>query len=75
MYSWQDKDKWEDYYKILGIQRTATAAEIKSAWKKRAVKSHPDLVAEELQAAATELLKKINRAREALSNPVVKNGL
>ena len=32
----------EDYYKILGIERTATEVEIKSAFRKQAMKYHPD---------------------------------
>jgi len=32
----------EDYYQILGIKRTATEDQIKKAFKKLAIKFHPD---------------------------------
>ncbi|WP_028874560.1 DnaJ C-terminal domain-containing protein [Tepidiphilus margaritifer] len=58
--------KFRDYYEILGVPRTATAEEIKKAWRKLARKYHPD-VSKEPDAA--ERMKEINEAYEVLSDP------
>lgn len=56
----------KDLYDILGVSKTATAAEIKSAYRKLALKWHPDRNKEK---DATEKFKEINEAYEILSNP------
>jgi len=55
-----------NYYDILGISKTATAAEIKSAYRKLALKWHPD---RNKAADAPEKFKEINEAYEVLGNP------
>lgn len=55
-----------DYYKILEIQKTATEAEIKKAYRKLARKYHPDLNPNDKTAEAK--FKSINEANEVLSN-------
>lgn len=55
-----------DFYDILGLSKSATAAEIKSAYRKLALKWHPDRNKEK---DATEKFKEINEAYEVLSNP------
>src|SRR6185369_8858348 len=54
-----------DYYDILGVSKTATAADIKSAYRKSALKHHPD---KNKEAGAEAKFKEINEAYEVLSN-------
>ncbi|MBO5948325.1 DnaJ domain-containing protein [bacterium] len=57
--------QYKDYYEILGVKRTATDAEIKSAYRKLARKYHPDVNKEK---GAAEKFKDINEAYEVLSD-------
>lgn len=54
-----------DYYEILGLKKDATAAEIKSAYRKMALKYHPDRNKEK---DAEEKFKEINEAYQILSD-------
>ncbi|MBN3519430.1 J domain-containing protein [Algoriphagus lutimaris] len=56
-----------DYYKTLGISKTATEKEIKAAYRKLARKYHPDLNPDNKEAELK--FKEINEANEVLSNP------
>ena len=56
-----------DYYKILGLTKTATEADIKKAYRKLARKYHPDLNPND--NAAEKKFTEINEANEVLSNP------
>ena len=56
-----------DYYKILGIDKNATDAEIKKAFRKLARKYHPDLNPDNKEAE--QKFKEINEANEVLSHP------
>ncbi len=56
-----------DYYKILGVSKKATEAEIKKAYRKLARKFHPDLNPND--KVAEKKFKEINEANEVLSNP------
>ena len=57
--------KYKDYYETLGVSRTATEAEIKSAYRKLARKYHPDV---NKTKEAEEKFKDINEAYEVLSD-------
>ena len=59
--------KYIDYYKILGIDKNADAKQIKKAYRKLAVKYHPDKNKGNKQAE--EKFKEINEAYTVLSDP------
>lgn len=58
----------EDYYQILGVARDAAAEDIKKAYRKLALKYHPDKAKGD-KAQAEENFKKISEAYAVLSNP------
>jgi len=57
-----------DYYQILGVSRDATADEIKKAYRKLAMKYHPDKAKGD-KKQAEEKFKQISEAYAVLSNP------
>lgn len=59
---------YKDYYKILGVNKNATDAEIKKAFKAAARKYHPDLHPEGKKAEMTEKFKDVNEAYAVLSD-------
>ena len=58
---------YKDYYKTLGVEKSATQDEIKRAFRKLAVKYHPDKNKGNKQAE--EKFKEISEANEVLSDP------
>ncbi len=59
--------EYKDYYKTLGVDRKASQDEIKKAFRKLAMKYHPDQNKDNKQAE--EKFKEINEANEVLSDP------
>jgi DnaJ-class molecular chaperone len=59
--------EYKDYYKILGVPKTATAKEIKAAFRKLARKHHPDVNKGDAKSEAR--FKEVNEANEVLSDP------
>ena len=57
----------KNYYEILGVDRKATEADIKAAYRKLVKMYHPDLHPNDANAAAK--FKEINEANEVLSDP------
>ncbi|MFW5761538.1 MAG: DnaJ C-terminal domain-containing protein [Cyclobacteriaceae bacterium] len=58
---------YKDYYKILGVEKSASQDEIKKAYRKLAVKYHPDKNKDDKQAE--ERFKEIAEAYEVLKDP------
>ena len=58
---------YKDYYKILGVEKSATQDEIKKAYRKLAMKHHPDRNAG--KKSSEEKFKEITEANEVLSDP------
>ena len=54
------------YYKMLGVSKQFTEQELKKAYRKKAIKVHPD---KNNAPNADEAFKKINAAMECLSDP------
>ena len=58
--------QFEDYYKVLGVSRTATQDQIQKAYRQKARRYHPDISKE---PNAEERFKKVNEAYEVLKDP------
>lgn len=58
--------KSEDYYEVLGVARDANEDEIKKAYRKLAIKWHPDKNPDNKEQAE-EMFKRVGEAYEVLS--------
>src|SRR5262245_30602290 len=58
--------EYRDYYKVLGVARTATADEVKKAYRRLARKFHPDVSKE---TNAEQKFKEVQEAYEVLKDP------
>jgi DnaJ-class molecular chaperone len=61
----------KDYYKILGVERTADSKQIKESYRKLALEYHPDRNKEDIHAV--EKMKELNEAYAVLSDPEKRN--
>lgn len=59
--------EYKDYYAVLGVSKTATPEEIRSAFRKKAREHHPDVAKDKAKGA--EMFKEVNEAYEVLSDP------
>jgi curved DNA-binding protein len=59
--------EYKDYYKVLGVERNASKDEIRRAFRKLALKTHPDR--NQGNSKAEEQFKEINEAYQVLSDP------
>lgn len=59
--------EYKDYYKVLGVEKSASQDEIKKAFRKLALKYHPDKTKGD--KSAEEKFKEINEANEVLGDP------
>jgi DnaJ-class molecular chaperone len=61
--------QYQDYYAALGVARDAGADDIKKAYRKLAMRWHPDRHPEKERPKAAEEFKKVSEAYEVLSDP------
>lgn len=63
------EERPKDYYKVLGVNRNVDEKKLKSAYRKLALKWHPDKHKDESKDEATTKFTEISQAYEILSDP------
>ncbi|XP_060068077.1 dnaJ homolog subfamily C member 9-like [Ylistrum balloti] len=58
----------DDLYKVIGVQKTATAAEVKRGYHRLSLKVHPDRVEEEIKEEATHKFQTVGKVYSILSD-------
>ena len=58
--------EFKDYYKVLGVERTASEDEVKKAFRKLARKHHPDV---NKASGAAARMQELNEAYDVLRDP------
>src|SRR5512134_4057273 len=58
-----------DFYQVLGLSRTASADDIKKAYRRLARQYHPDLHSSSKKTEMEKKFKELNEANEVLSDP------
>eukprot|EP00246_Nothoceros_aenigmaticus_P003303 TRINITY_DN14357_c0_g1_i1.p1 TRINITY_DN14357_c0_g1~~TRINITY_DN14357_c0_g1_i1.p1 ORF type:complete len:266 (-),score=4.69 TRINITY_DN14357_c0_g1_i1:393-1115(-) len=62
----------EDWYEVLGVQRNATAKEVKAAYRQLVRRFHPDVAAEQDKQDSTSRFLQVHQAYAVLSDPQAK---
>lgn len=64
-------DASNDYYSVLGVDRSAAQDEVRRAFRRKAARSHPDKASGSQKKQATEAFQQLSKAAEILSDTAV----